>query len=252
MMRTRPRGRRSWRSMATRRQTKAPTGNRPHYHGHRKRLRERFLKAGFAGFAEHEVLELLLTLAIPRRDTKPAAKALLARFGSLRGVLDAPIGELRSVAGVGEVAAVSLAVVQGVAAVYLQQATEQAEPSQTTERLLDFWRLRIGSLMNEVFEVAFLDTAHRLLPDGVQRMQEGTVDRAAVYPRRIVEGALRRGAAAIVLAHNHPNGNVNPSERDKLITRAIVLAADTIELRVLDHVIVSSSTTFSFRNEGLL
>lgn len=224
----------------------------PHYHGHRKRLRERFLKSGFVGFAEHEVLELLLTLAIPRRDTKPMAKRLLARFGSLRGALDAPVKDLRSVAGIGDVAAVALGLVRETATLYLREATEQAESRHTAERLSEFWRLRMGSLANEVFEVAYLDSGHRLIRDGVERMQEGTVDRAAVYPRRIVEGALRRGAAALVLAHNHPNGNVQPSERDRLTTRAIVLASDTVDLRVLDHLIVSADATFSFRAAGLL
>ena len=210
------------------------------------------MKSGFVGFAEHEVLELLLTLAIPRRDTKPIAKRLLARFGSLRGALDAPVEDLRSVSGIGDVAAVALGLVRETATLYLRETTEQAEPLHTTERLSQFWRVRMGSLTNEVFEVAYLDSGRRLIRDGVERMQEGTVDRAAVYPRRIVERALQRRAAALVIAHNHPNGNVRPSERDKLITRAIVLAADTVDLAVLDHLIVSSDATFSFRDAGLL
>lgn len=227
-------------------------GTSRHYHGHRQRLRERFLEGGFVGFAEHEVLELLLTLAIPRRDTKPIAKRLLTRFGSLRGALDAPVADLRSVSGIGDVAAVALGLVRETATLYLREATEQAEPLRTTERLSEFWRLRMGGLTNEVFEVAFLDSGHRLMRDGIQRMQEGTVDRAAVYPRRIIEAALQRGAAALVLAHNHPNGNIQPSERDRLVTRAIVLASDTVDLRVLDHLIVSPDATFSFRAAGLL
>ena len=113
---------------------------RPHYHGHRRRLRERFLKNGLAGFAEHEVIELLLTLAIPRSDVKQPAKALLERFGSLRGVLDAPLAELRSVDGVGEAAAVGLQVVRESATLYLQQASEGAEVLRDPERLDDFWR----------------------------------------------------------------------------------------------------------------
>ena len=225
---------------------------RPHYHGHRKRLRERFLKSGLAGFAEHEVIELLLTLAIPRSDVKQPAKALLERFGSLRGVLDAPFVELRSVTGVGEVAAVSLQVIRESATLYLQQASEGAEVLRDPQRLGDFWRMRIGALGHEVFAVAYLDSAYRLLRNGVETLQEGTIDRAAVYPRRVVEAALRRQAAGLVLAHNHPNGNVAPSEHDKVLTRAIVLAAETIGLRVVDHLIVSPEETFSFRKAGLL
>ena len=226
---------------------------RPHYHLHRRRLRERFLKSGVAGFAEHEVIELILTLAIPRRDVKEPAKALLARFGNLRGVMDAARSELQAVAGVGEVAATALQVIRAVATLYLQQASEdEAEALSDPRRLSDFWRMRIGALKHEVFAVAYLDSAGRLLRDGVETLQEGTIDRAAVYPRRVAAAALRREAAAIVLAHNHPNGLLQPSEHDKLITRAIVLAAETVGLRVVDHLIVAAQDTFSFRQAGLL
>lgn len=224
----------------------------PHYVQHRQRLRERFRKGGLAGFGEHEVVEMLLTLAIPRGDTKPAAKALLARFGSLRGVLDAPLAEMQSVKGVGEVAAVNLQAIRAAATLYLQQASEEREVLRDPGRLGDFWRAKIGMLQHEVFAVAYLDSACRLLRDGVETLQEGTIDRAAVYPRRVVESALRREAAALVLAHNHPSGDVQPSEHDKVITRAVVLAAETVDLRILDHLIVSQQDTFSFRKAGLL
>ena len=224
----------------------------PHYHGHRKRLRGRFLDSGLAGFAEHEVIELLLTLAIPRSDVKQPAKALLERFGSLRGVLDAPLSELQSVDGIGEAAAVALHVVRESAALYLRETSEGAEVLRDSGRLGDFWRMQIGALRHEVFAVAYLDSACRLLRNGVETLQEGTIDRAAVYPRSIVEAALKRQAAALVLAHNHPNGNVEPSEHDKVLTRAIVLAAETVSLRVVDHLVVSPEETFSFRKAGLL
>ena len=223
-----------------------------HYHGHRKRLRERFLKSGLAGFAEHEVIELLLTLAIPRLDVKQPAKALLKQFGSLRGILDAPLTELQSVKGIGKVAAISLKVIREAATLYLLETSEESQVLRDPERLSDFWRMRIGHLKHEVFAVAYLDSAHRLLRNGVETLQEGTIDRAAVYPRRVVEAALRHRAAALVLAHNHPNGNVEPSEQDKVVTRAVALAAETISLRVVDHLIVSASETFSFRKAGLL
>lgn len=226
--------------------------SRPHYHGHRERLRARFLRSGLAGFAEHEVIELLLTLAIPRSDVKMPAKALIERFGSFRGVLDAPSSELESVKGIGEVSAIALHIIRELATLYLQAASEGTEVLRETERLSDFWRMRIGALKHEVFAVAYLDSGYRLLRNGVETLQEGTVDRAAVYPRRVVEAALRRQAAALVLAHNHPNGIVEPTEHDKVVTRAIVLAADTIGLRVVDHLIVSPGETFSFRKAGLL
>jgi DNA repair protein RadC len=222
------------------------------YRGHRQRLRDRFLRSGLAGFAEYEVVELLLTLAIPRRDVKQPAKALIARFGNLRGILDAPIEELRAVSGIGSVTPVALQIIKAAATLYLQQSAERLDSFADPERLSEFWRMRIGALKNEVFEVAYLDSGYRLLRDGVERVEEGTIDRATVYPRKVIESALKRGAAAIVLAHNHPNADLKPSEHDKVLTRAIVLAAETVHLKVVDHLIVSAQDTFSFRKAGLL
>jgi DNA repair protein RadC len=228
------------------------SSSQPNYHGHRQRLRERFCRGGLEGFADYEVVELLLTLAIPRGDVKPQAKALIGRFGDLRGILDAPIDELRKVKGVGEVTPVALRIVREAANLYLQQSAEQRESLADPEALARFWRLKIGALPNEVFQVGYVDSALRLLRDGIDTLEEGTIDRAAVYPRRVVEVALRRGAAALVFAHNHPNGDVRPSEQDKLLTRALVLAANTVQIKVLDHLIVSPDNVFSFRREGLL
>jgi DNA repair protein RadC len=220
--------------------------------GHRRRLRERFERAGLDGFTAHEVLELLLTLAIPRRDVKQPAKMLLARFGSLRGVLDAPLAEMREVPGIGEVAPVALRIIREAATLYLQQQAEEIVSLADPEALRTFWRVRLGGLAHEVFEAAYLDSAGKLVRDGVETLEEGTVDRAAVYPRRVVEAALRRGAAAVVFAHNHPNGDVTPSEHDKVLTRSLVLAAATLQIKVLDHLVVARDRVFSFRQENLL
>src|SRR6266852_3074966 len=189
--------------------------NSPHFHGHRQRLRERFMRNGLAGFADYEVVELLLTLAIPRSDVKQPAKALLARFSNLRGILDAPLAELQAVPGIGTVTPVALRIIREVASLYLQQSAESHDALADPYVLARFWRMRIGALANEVFQAGYLDSGYRLLRDGIETLEEGTVDRAAVYPRRVIEAALRRGAAALVFAHNHPNGNVQPSEQDK-------------------------------------
>jgi DNA repair protein RadC len=227
-------------------------GTKPHYLGHRQRLRERFVKGGLSGFADHEVVELLLTLAIPRYDVKKPAKALLAKFGSVRGILDASLHDLQSIKGMGVVTPVALRLIREVANLYLQQSAEESFSFAEPDALVRFWRAKIGSQPNEVFQVAYLDTGYRLLRDGVETLEEGTVDRAAVYPRRVMEAALRRNAAALVFVHNHPNGNVQPSEQDKVLTRALVLAATTVQIKVLDHLIVSTESSFSFRKEGLL
>lgn len=226
--------------------------NQPHYLGHRQRLRQRFLKSGLDGFAEYEVVELLLTFAIPRSDVKQPAKALIQRFGTLRGILDAPVEELRTVVGIGSVAPVALKMIKAAATLYLQESAEGQESLADSSRLADFWRMRIGGLQDEVFQVAYLDSGYCLLRDGVETLEEGTIDRAAVYPRRVIESALRRGAAALVLAHNHPNRQVTPSEQDKVLTRAIVMAAETVGLKIVDHMIVSAAESFSFRKAGLL
>jgi DNA repair protein RadC len=224
---------------------------KPHYHGHRQRLRERFEKGGLEGFAPHEVVELLLTLAIPRKDVKQAAKALLVRSGSLHGILDAPLSELQEVPGIGQVAPIALRIIRETANLYLLQRAEEQTSLSAPGALHEFWRSRLGGLRYEVFQVAYLDSAYTLLRDGVETLEEGTVDRAAVYPRRVMEAALRRGAAAVVFAHNHPNGNVHPSEQDKVLTRALVLAATTLQIKVVDHLIISRDEVFSFRKEGL-
>jgi DNA repair protein RadC len=222
----------------------------PHYHGHRERLRARFVKSGLAGFADYEVVELLLTLAIPRSDVKQPAKALIERFGNLRAILDAPLEELQQVKGIGSVAPVALRIVRAAATLYLQECAEGAVVD--AGQLENLWRMRIGALQNEVFEVAYLDSGRRLLRDGIERLEEGTTDRAAVYPRRVLECALRKGAAALVLAHNHPNGHVEPTDQDKLLTRALTLAAEAVHLKIVDHLIVSVDAVFSFRKAGLL
>lgn len=228
------------------------TEETPHYHGHRQRLRERFERTGLDGFADYEVVELLLTLAVPRADVKQPAKALISRFGSLRGILDAPLEELRTIPGIGSVTPVALRIIREAANLYLRQGAEDKEFLGSHDALANFWRSKIGALTKEVFEVAYLDTGYRLLRNGVERKEDGTIDRAVVYPREIIEAALKRQAAAIVVAHNHPNGVLRPSEGDKLLTRALVLAGDAVNLKVLDHLIVSPDAVFSFRQEGLL
>lgn len=159
---------------------------------------------------------------------------------------------IREVFGIGSVTPVALRIIKAAATLYLQQTVEGRDSLADPESLASFWRMRIGAPSNEVFEVGYLDSACCLLRDGVERLEEGTIDRATVYPRRVVESALRKGAAALVLAHNHPNGCVDPSEQDKILTRAVVLAAETARLKIVDHLIMSVDAVLSFRKAGLL
>ncbi len=238
--------------MSNQKQMNVSNTEEPRGAGHRRRLRERFLRAGLQGFAEHEVLELVLTLAIPRRDVKPQAKDLLEKFGSFRRVMDASSEALRTIEGIGDTAISVLGIIKAVAELYVQQGLELSTSGLVMGDLAKFWQMRIGALLSEVFEVAYLNSANRVLANGIERLAEGTIDRAAVYSRRVMEAAVKRQAAGLVFAHNHPNGMAEPSGQDELLTRALILAAQTLEIKVLDHLIVTQTDVFSFRKEGLL
>jgi DNA repair protein RadC len=237
-----------------------PNSIKPHYLGHRKRLRERFQKTGLSSFQDYEVVELLLTLAIPRKDVKIPAKEAIKRFGSFKGVLDAPIEELRKIPGIGEVAPLAIKFIKESATLYLQPKTQtdltiaKTGPEKLSledpKILFDYCRAAIGAQPNEVFKVIYLDSRCRVID--LETITEGTIDRATVYPRKVMESALRKRASILVFAHNHPDGNISPSEQDKTITRALVLAAKTLNIDILDHIIVSKDEVFSFRKEGLL
>lgn len=220
--------------------------------GHRARLRNRFEKTGFHGFAEHEIVEILLTLCIPRSDVKPLARSLVKRFGNLKGVLDAPADALKEHKGIGSVAPVALRLIREAASLYLRQDLEEKPILNSIDKLADFWRIRIGDLKHEVFEVAYLDRSYGLMHEGVERVQEGDLDRAAVYPRRILEAAIKKKAAGLVFAHNHPVGQPTPSPEDRTLTQALTEAAQAVGIQVIDHIIISPIGMFSFRRSGLL
>ncbi len=218
--------------------------------GHRQRLRERFEVSGLEGFAQYEVLELLLTLCIPRGDVKPQAKALLKHFGSLREVLNTPAKELQAIPGIGPIAATALRIIREAANLYLLQETQQEVLLNSTESLERFWRSRIGHLTHEVFEIAFLNKAYRLLPRGVQRLEEGDVDRITIYPRKILTTALEYGAATLVVAHNHPTGILRPSQQDLKLTHLIHQVCAPLGIELLDHLIVGPDQCYSLRRHG--
>ncbi|WOO41073.1 JAB domain-containing protein [Rubellicoccus peritrichatus] len=220
--------------------------------GHRSRLRARFEKSKFLGFSEHEIVELLLTLCIPRTDVKQPAKALLAKYGSLRRILDAPADGLREVSGIGSVTPIALQIIREAATLYLQESAGENELFDSTEALINLFRIRLGALRHEVFEVAYLDKSYRLIHDGIERLEEGVADRTRVYPGKVMRAALQKNAVFIVVAHNHPTGRLKASPEDKRLTQSLVEAAQAIQLTLLDHVIVTPDSAMSFLDEGLL
>lgn len=224
---------------------------KPHYLGHRRRLRERFRNTGFEGFRDYEALELLLGYAIPRRDVKPVAKALAEKFGGLRGVLDAPYEELVEVEGIKENSATFLAALKGCAVAYLRERAKEGRATvSSTSALLDYCRAAMGGLGDEQFRAVFLNTQNEVIADEV--IQEGTVDRSVVYPRKVMERALHHKASALIFVHNHPSGNCRPSEDDRAVTAELIRAARGLGITVHDHVIISGDGYYSFLEKGLM
>lgn len=229
-----------------------PTPSADDASGHRARLRQRFADHGFAAFAPHEVVELLLTLAIPRRDVKPLAKTLLQRFGTLRGVLDASPADLQEVPGMGEASSLVFRMVREAADLYLQQGITRGEFFQSLGDIEQYYRHRLGGLKVEVFEVAYVDHANRLIPEAFDRVEEGDFNAVYIYPRRIIETALRKKASGIILVHNHPTGRPQPSAADIQLTQRLRAAADPLDLRIVDHLIIAGQEVYSFRRSGQL
>ena len=222
-----------------------------HYLGHRKRVREKFRQFGLDVFREdYEVLELLLMFVKRQGDVKPLAKDLIARFGSFKEVLDAPEDELLAVEGLGPVGVTMIRFVKEAAARYLQQTSRARFSPESPEVLIQYCIVRMGAEPYEKFRVICLDSNFAIVRE--ENVAEGTVDQATVYPRKVMEIALAAKATTMVFVHNHPDGNVEPSEFDKTLTRGLVLAAKTMGVSVYDHIIVSKDAHFSFRENGLL
>lgn len=226
------------------------TTERPHYAGHRARLRERFLKAGGAGLQDYEELELLLSCAIPRRDVKPLAKNLLAQFGGLAQVFDAEPAELEAMPGMGPAAAALVLLVKELFVACSEARMRERDLVSSPRSAVDFARAKLAGLPREQFLVLFLNAKNEVISHAV--LHEGTEERAAVYPKRTVEEALRRHAVGVILVHNHPSGHPEPSTEDRSITRAVAEACRTVDVRVLDHVVVGRGGYFSFAEGNLL
>lgn len=223
---------------------------KPHHLGHRKRLRERFLSVGADGLADYEMLELILFPAKPLGDVKPIAKALLAKFGSFGKVLLANPAEMLKIEGVNDAAVAALKITKVAAEKLLREEVSAREVIKSWTQLLDYLRLHIGHNQNEVFHVLFLNGRLELIAD--EQQQKGTINHTPVYPREVVKRALELGAASIILAHNHPTGDVSPSKADIDVTKQIVEAAKPLGISVHDHVIIGANAHYSFKAKGII
>jgi len=218
--------------------------------GHRKRLRSRFLNGGADAMPDYELLEMTLFAALPRRDTKPLARALLSRFGSFAEVIAAPRARLMEVKGVGESIANHLKIVEA-AAHRLAKTKVMGRPALSSwSALLDYCTAAMARSETEEFRILFLDRKNCLIADEVQN--RGTVDHTPVYPREIIKRALELTASAIILVHNHPSDDPTPSKADIAMTREIVAAAKTLGIAVHDHLVVGRGGHASFKSLGLL
>lgn len=219
--------------------------------GHRERLRKRFLEEGLDTFDDHQVLELLLFHIIPRGDTNPTAHRLMRRFGSLSAVLEADPKDVAGVEGIGEKAAAFLSMIPQVTRRYFHDRVLRDRPKlNSSEAVAEYLIPLMAGRPEEVFYVLCLDTQCRVVYPAL--VSEGTVKEAAVYPRHVVEEAIRHRAASVILAHNHPAGTAKPSQQDHQLTRLLVQALGPLDIKVLDHIIVAEDQVFSFARDGIL
>ena len=228
----------------------SPADAAPHYHGHRERLRARFMEAGAQALADYEMLELVLFRAVPRRDVKPLAKDLLLKFGSFAEVISAPPARLAEVDGLGEAAITELKIVQAAAHRLAKGQVKNRTALSSGTAVIDYVRTAQAFAEREQFRILFLDKKNRVIADEVQ--QEGTVDHTPVYPREVVKRALELSATAVILVHNHPSGDPTPSQADIEMTRQVAQVARTLGIQVLDHVIVGKNGHASLKGLKLI
>ncbi|WP_422038213.1 RadC family protein [Roseibium sp.] len=218
--------------------------------GHRQRLRERFRKSGEDSLADYELLEFLLFSALPRRDTKPVAKALLQRFGSFSAALAAPRARLCEIPGLSDVSIDALKAVHAAIARYHRAELQERRLLDSWPRVLDYLRASMELNTVEEFRILFLDRKNGLIADEVQ--QTGTVDHTPVYPREVIRRALEHAATALILVHNHPSGDPTPSRADIQMTKTIIEIAAPLGIEIHDHVIIGLRKNVSLRELQLI
>lgn len=218
--------------------------------GHRKRLRERFLKGGEKAIPDYELIELLLFSAMPRGDVKPLAKKLLHECGSLSGLLQADTEKLKAISGVGESTIATLKVVHEAACRLVREEANTQPVLHSWKTVIEYCRARMSHLNIEQFRLLFLDQKNKIIADEVQ--QQGTINTTPVFPREVVKRTLELGATSLIMVHNHPSGDPTPSQADIDITRKVIKAAKELEIHVLDHLIIGRFGHTSLREKKLI
>jgi DNA repair protein RadC len=218
--------------------------------GHRQRLRERFLNSSLQGFHDYEVVELLLTLGTPRSDCKQAAKDALKNFGSLNAVLEADSKDLQAIKGIGPNNVFGLKLSQTVARRYLANRVIGQDIVTSSDEVLDYLKHNLRDKKQEIFSVIYLNGRNEII--GMEELFHGSLTTSAVYPREIVKKVLNQNAAALIFVHNHPSGNLNPSQEDIKITKKLKDAVETIDVKVHDHLIIAGNNYYSFADNNLI
>lgn len=218
--------------------------------GHRKRLRERFIKSGLKGFHDYEIIELLLTLGSPRKDCKQQAKEAIKKFKTLRGVLEATPEELQQIDGIGPHGVFGIKLVQEAAREFLKEKIIDKPIYKSSQEVFDYLYHSMRDLKKELFKVIYLNSQNQIIDTA--DLFEGTINSSSISPREVMESAIKHYAVSLLFVHNHPSGNPEPSRSDKELTRDLVYAAKVMQIKVLDHIIIGNDKYFSFAGEGLL
>lgn len=217
--------------------------------GHRRRIKDKYMQTGFAGWAEYEILELLLTLAIPRKDTKQTAKDMLEKFGSLTEVINADIADIQNIKGAGENVAFLLKILKDTSSIYLKNQIFNRDIVKSPQAVFDYLQVYFTGIKKESFHVLFLNSSNEIT--ATKSFESGTVNQAVVFPREITAHALKTHAVSVILAHNHPSGDIAPSSADINLTKKIKAALKTVDITLLDHLIISRNNYFSLKSKNL-
>ncbi|MFH0768446.1 MAG: DNA repair protein RadC [Chloroflexota bacterium] len=218
--------------------------------GHRRRLREKFIKSGLKGFHDYEIIELLLSLGTPRKDCKQQAKEAIKKFKTLRGVLEASSEDLQQIEGIGPHSAFGIKLVQEVAREFLKERIVAQPIYKSAQEIFDYLYHSMRDLKKEVFKILYLNSQNQIIE--TEDLLEGTVNSSVIRPREVIESALKNSAVSLIFVHNHPSGNPAPSQSDKELTRDLVYAGNIMRIKVLDHIIIGNDRYYSFAGEGLI